>query len=141
MYDHNIEIGPTSDYMILSKGILVIRDDDNHFLSKKDQFKVDIISSAAYDNRKPNKDSYHIMEQRIAKIIRLAARESLKVRGKSALILGAFGCGVFRNDPEQVASIFANVLNEQGFKRYFDCVIFPIYNGHHSVDVFKSKFQ
>lgn len=140
MYDHNIEIGPTSDYMILSKGILVIRDDDNHFLSKKDQFKVDIISSAAYDNRKPNKDSYKIMEQRIAKIIRLAARESLKVRGKSALILGAFGCGVFRNDPEQVASIFANVLNEQGFKRYFDCVIFPIYNGHHSVDVFKSKF-
>ena len=139
MYDHNIEIGPTSDYMILSKGILVIRDDDKHFLSKKDQFKVDIISSAAYDNRKPNKDSYHIMEQRIAKIIRLAARESLKVRGKSALILGAFGCGVFRNDPEQVASIFANVLNEQGFKRYFDCVIFPIYKSHNMIHIFEQN--
>ena len=72
MYEHNLKIGPTSDFMIYSKGVLVIRGDDYHMISQKDQFYVNIISSAAYDNRKPNKESKHIMEQRIAKIIRLA---------------------------------------------------------------------
>lgn len=139
MYEHNIEIGPTSDYMILSKDVLVIRGDDNYMLKRDEQFKVDIISSAAYDNRKPSKDSKKIMEQRISKIIRLAARESSKNSGLSALILGAFGCGVFRNDPNDIASIFADVLNRQGLKKYFDCVIFPIYNGHNSVQLFRSK--
>lgn len=102
---------------------------------------MNIISSAAYDNRKLSKDSHHIMEQRITKIIKLAARESLNDHGKSALILGAFGCGVFKNDPEEIASIFAKMLNNDGFKKYFDWVIFPIYNGHHSVDVFRQKLQ
>ena len=145
MYEHNLEIGPTSDFMIYSKGVLVIRGDDNYFLKKDDQFKVNIISSSAYDNRKPDKNSYEIMKKRIGKIIRLAAKESLEDckshRDKSALILGAFGCGVFKNDPKEIASIFSNLLIDEGFNKYFDCIIFPIYNGHYSVEVFKQKLN
>lgn len=47
------------------------------------------------------------------------------------LILGAWGCGVFKNDPKVVAELFNKVLAE---KRYmFDNIVFPIINDHNSV--------
>lgn len=49
------------------------------------------------------------MKKRIEHIIKVAA-----VNGEKHLVLGAFGCGVFRNDPERVAEIFLNVLFEYG---------------------------
>lgn len=100
---------------------------------------MNIISSAAFDNRTSNKDSYHIMEQRIAKIIRLAAKDILICQGKSALILGAFGCGVLKNDPSEIATIFAHVLNDEKIKEYFDCIIFSMNNEQNNQDVFRSK--
>ena len=69
------------------------------------------------------------MERRIRRIIALAAFKALNDGngGKVALILGAFGCGVFKNDPKVVASIFAKILFDEKMKDFFDCVIFPIY--------------
>ena len=41
------------------------------------------------------------------------------------LILGAFGCGVFKQDPEQVALIFDEFLSTD-FENVFETVIFAI---------------
>lgn len=62
------------------------------------------------------------MERRIRKIVKLAAYKKNNV-----LVLGAFGCGVFNNNPKEVARIFAKVLVNEGLKDYFKLVVFPIY--------------
>lgn len=45
------------------------------------------------------------------------------------LILGAWGCGVFRNDPQIVARVFAELLRSPSeFSTAFDEVVFAIYD-------------
>ena len=110
-----------SDIMIYSPNVLVIRDDD---YKKIEPFKINIISSAAVDNRGRNvRNCEQIMYNRIKKIIMTAASENNEI-----LILGAFGCGVFKNDPYKTAQSFYKVLNDEGFRNQFEKIIFPIYN-------------
>ena len=45
--------------------------------------------------------------------------------GAEILILGAFGCGAFRNDPEAVAAAYRDALAEYG--KYFDEIEFAVY--------------
>jgi len=45
------------------------------------------------------------------------------------LVLGAWGCGVFRNDPEVVAKTFAGLLRTKGkFPDVFRQVVFAVYD-------------
>eukprot|EP00759_Apiculatamorpha_spiralis_P011049 PhF_6_TR18522/c0_g1_i1/m.27057 len=53
------------------------------------------------------------------------------------LVLSAFGCGVFKNPPEQVAEIFSLVLQDYG--GYFKSVTFAVLGS--SYDVFASVFS
>ena len=46
--------------------------------------------------------------------------------GNEVLILGAFGCGAFRNPPEIVAKVFYNVM--QDFLGYFDTIEYAVYH-------------
>ena len=56
------------------------------------------------------------------------------------LILGAFGCGVFGQDPTEVASTFKRLLDYS--KHYFTKVIFAVPKGLHkeNYEAFKSVF-
>ena len=45
--------------------------------------------------------------------------------GAQALVLGAFGCGAFRNDPAVVAQAYANILSE--FRRHFLAIEFAVF--------------
>jgi uncharacterized protein (TIGR02452 family) len=60
------------------------------------------------------------LKRRAGKILALAAR-----RQHRCLVLGAWGCGVFRNDPEVVAGAFSPV-EELGSS--FDPVVFAVYD-------------
>lgn len=42
------------------------------------------------------------------------------------LILGAYGCGVFRNDPDEVAGWWKELLEEEGYGRFFQEVVFAV---------------
>lgn len=46
-----------------------------------------------------------------------------------SLVLGAFGCGVFRLLPEEVSQLFMDVLNEPEFKNKYKRVVFAILEG------------
>jgi uncharacterized protein (TIGR02452 family) len=48
--------------------------------------------------------------------------------GERTLVLGAWGCGVFRNDPVEVAEVFATWLASDRFRGAFDHVTFAIYD-------------
>ncbi len=45
--------------------------------------------------------------------------------GIRTLVLGAFGCGVFKNNPTEVAHMYRSVLDK--YKEHFDLVYFAIY--------------
>lgn len=62
------------------------------------------------------------MAERIKFVLDMAKREKCR-----ELILGAFGCGVFGNDPKVVASLFKDALTNGGrYEGCFDKVIFAI---------------
>jgi uncharacterized protein (TIGR02452 family) len=50
-----------------------------------------------------------VMRSRTAKVLAVA-----RDRGHDALVLGAWGCGVFRNDPAAVAGWFREHLTGEG---------------------------
>ena len=49
-----------------------------------------------------------------------------QLAGCRHLVLGAWGCGVFRNPPATVARLFAEVLKTPEWQSQFDTVVFAI---------------
>ena len=68
-----------------------------------------------------NQELQNIMIQRIKTILNI-----FEVNGCTDLILGAFGCGVFGNDPEFVSAIFHQVIRED-YEGVFQSVTFAIW--------------
>ena len=62
-----------------------------------------------------------IMKGRMRKILALFAHWNC-----TQLILGAYGCGVFRNDPEDVARFWQELLAGEGWGRLFSRITFSI---------------
>jgi uncharacterized protein (TIGR02452 family) len=93
--------------------------------------KVSLITSAAVNTgvvlrQEPNNISLiePLMRQRIQKVLVLAAE-----RGHEVLVLGAWGCGVFQNDPEKVAFWFKEAL-ETRFENCFKRIVFAVYSNN-----------
>jgi uncharacterized protein (TIGR02452 family) len=65
-----------------------------------------------------------VLAARTARVLAVAA-----AHGHRRLVLGAWGCGVFRNDPDVVAEAFARQLaRAQG---HFDHVVFAVLDRQH----------
>lgn len=62
-----------------------------------------------------------VMKERMRLALSLFARE-----GHRVLVLGAYGCGVFRNDPLRVAAWWKELLEAEGYGVYFDEVIYAV---------------
>lgn len=66
----------------------------------------------------------------LGRVLRQRARQVLPVaadRGHRCLVLGAWGCGVFRCDPAEVAEAFATALEDPVLAAAFDRVVFAIW--------------
>ena len=61
-----------------------------------------------------------------------------KHQAQKNLVLGAWGCGVFRNPPEQVAAAFAQSLRQPEFADCFERIVFAIYDRSPGKAVFKA---
>ena len=98
--------------LIYSRDVVFFKDDDGVPLSafvKADVITMPAVNKSALkqtDTATNNKIS-EVMIKRIRYV--LAVSEQHKIH---TLILGAWGCGVFRNDPEEVAGCFRKVLEE-----------------------------
>lgn len=63
------------------------------------------------------------LRQRIDTVLAIA-----RDAGHRTLVLGAWGCGVFRNDPHLVAAAFDDSLRRPAFAGAFDRVVFAVYD-------------
>lgn len=115
-----------SDAMIWSPGCPVFRSDNGALLDEPQL--VSFITSpapnagAAADNRP--EELRHIPEvfrRRSEYVLTLAASQGCK-----RLVLGAWGCGVFRNDPSVVAAAFMGHLRHGAWSGRFERVVFSV---------------
>jgi uncharacterized protein (TIGR02452 family) len=119
--------GLYSDRMIYSPHCPVFRRDDGMLLEQP--YFVDFVTAPAPNagavrQNQPSLDAQieGVLRERAAKLLGLAAHHRCDV-----LVLGAWGCGVFRNDPAMVAGIFRELLGPGGlYWRRFRKVVFAV---------------
>jgi uncharacterized protein (TIGR02452 family) len=54
------------------------------------------------------------------------------LHGHDALVLGAFGCGAFRNPANHIAQLFHEVMEEEEFKNRYKLICFAIIEDHNA---------
>ena len=65
--------------------------------------------------------------------------------GHDSLVLGAFGCGAFKNPPTEIAQLFHEVMEEPEFKNKYRLITFSIIDDHNAnnanLAAFKKEFE
>lgn len=89
----------------------------------KTPYQIGILTAPA-PNAGVYKNSIEIREVLEARIKRILT--AFEHNRHDILILGAYGCGVFRNDPVEVATVFRNSLNSDRFKNSFQQIVFAV---------------
>jgi len=140
-----------TDRCIYTPDIFIIKSDTDfpEILPESKWIKVDVITCAAPNLREhPNNamnpgnskqlkisddELYKIHVQRAEHILTVAAYHTADI-----LILGAFGCGAFHNNPKVVAEAYRETL--KNFNGYFQEIIFAVYcapkNGNENYTTF-----
>ena len=123
-----------TDTMIISQTIF-FRDSKYNLIEKP--IECCVITCPAV-NRKIagyNNTSDLVMKNRMRKIlIEFINHEQTNI------ILGAYGCGVFGNKPEQIALFWKELLEDENLKQYFNHITFSI-KGKQNYNVFKNIFS
>ncbi len=135
-YPHRQSANPLhNDDIIFTPGVQVLKDDDYNMLSQP--FAVDVITCAAPNLRDEPSNKYNtgdgnrcatLSDDALLALHELRARRIMAVAAQNkaeVLILGAFGCGAFCNDPKVVAQAYKNVLPE--FIHHFLTIEFAVY--------------
>ena len=115
-----------SDYMIYSEGVVFFRNDEMEFV---EPYQVDVLTSPAVNvgamlqnNRSELAKVDEAMLKRLDKLLAVFVNKGVK-----HLVLGAWGCGVFRNDPKNVVGYFEHFLKNEGkYAKAFETVRFSV---------------
>ena len=144
-YSYNKSIRTFSDRLIYIPNVLVFKTDNDIFckmLDEKNWYNIDIISCAAH-NQKAYPVKYEKLKEinyiKLKSIIQCAVENNI-----DNLILGAFGCGAFANDPKMISKIFKNILIDEEYYKYFINVHFAIFTMPHemkNLNDFKTTFE
>lgn len=142
-YNRNIKNRFFSDILIYTKNVTVFKDDSDvpQLMPQSEWFQVDVITCAApyianrkYTNKTVLKE---LFKSRIKNIFESAIDNDVDV-----LVLGAFGCGAFKNPPAVVAKAFREVIEEYNYKNCFKHILFAIKRGkNHNADAFMKEFD
>ena len=135
---------------ICTPNVCVFKSDTNfpEPLPKEDWWSVNILTCAAPNLRERPSNMMNpyagneaakitpseletLLTSRIRRIFEVAVSNENEV-----LILGAFGCGAFRNPPEIVARVFNNVM--QDFLCYFETIEYAVYHTEREVENYEA---
>lgn len=116
-----------TDYMIYSPDVLVIRNDNSELLETP--FTVSFVTSPAVNAGAVKRNELNnveritlVQKQRMHYLLSVCAHE-----GYQNLVLGAWGCGVFMNEPRQIADLWYQLLvDDEQFKNRFNQVVFAV---------------
>lgn len=116
------------DEFIYSSSVAFIKD---KYYQDIEQIKCDVITIAA-----PNLNiggNYHKDFSKTDEYVELVKNKmrAMLNSNRTTLILGAWGCGVFKNDPKQIAKLFNDVIAEKNTN--IKHVIFAVINDRNSV--------
>lgn len=127
-----------TDTCIYSPDVVVFKSDTAfpELMPESEWFKVDVLTCAAPNLRKMPRNK---MNQGSASQLKLSDNELLEIHKKrgiqllniavenkiDVLVLGAFGCGAFSNNPRIVAQAYKEILSE--YMGYFKAVNFAVY--------------
>lgn len=139
-----------NDDLLYSPEVYAIKSDTSHpeHLPEDQWYKVDVITCAAPNLReRPSNrmnpdggkqaakiseaDLSVLLKKRIRRIFAAAA-----AGGNEVLILGAFGCGAFRNPPKIVAKAFRKALED--YRDCFETVEFAVFYTQYETENFKA---
>ncbi|MEV0250540.1 TIGR02452 family protein [Nocardia sp. NPDC050712] len=126
-----------SHRVIFSPAVPVIRDEDGALIA--DPYPVAFLTSPAPNAGELRKQSGRPvpvrteLHERAARVLAVAARHGVR-----ELVLGAWGCGVFRNDPAEVAAAFDAALRVHGAA--FERVVFAVW-GREPVTANRTAFE
>ena len=127
-----------TDVCIYSPGVVICKSDESipQRLPEEQFVTVDVITCAAPNLRRSpgnrhNPDASNaanISKQDLLQLHIRRAKHILHVAAANhvdCLVLGAFGCGAFENDPNVVARAYAVAIEE--YRRHFEVIEFAIY--------------
>ena len=107
------------------------------FIDKENVVNCDVITCAAPNLSVYGKDDETYRDALYSRIKFIL--NTCELQGVKTLILGAFGCGVFKNEPKVVATIFKDILTKYSYS--FEKVVFAIPSGNKNLDVFNEVFN
>lgn len=128
-----------NDDIIYTPAVVVFKSDTStpELLPEEEWFKVNVITCAAPNLREKPSNAFNMGDGNTA--VKLTDKELLEIHEKrlrrildvailnenEVVILGAFGCGAFLNDPKIVAAAARNVIKE--YRYAFETIEFAIY--------------
>lgn len=129
MYEYNRSQSSClySDYMIYSPDVLVFRDDNDMLLDNP--YKISFVTSPAVNVGAIKQNTIselglveQTMLQRMDKVLAIFVDNGIE-----NLVLGAWGCGVFQNEPTDIARYFAHfLLNNGKYSKAFKNILFAV---------------
>jgi uncharacterized protein (TIGR02452 family) len=130
-----------TDHIIYSPEVPFFRSDDMELLEQP--VSVSVITAPA-----PNRGEAARRDPDCVPAVRVAlARRSEAIlavaaaHGHRTVVLGAWGCGVFRNDPTEVAAAFHGALLLPRFAGVFARVVFAVSSqSRHIFEIFRAEF-
>jgi uncharacterized protein (TIGR02452 family) len=131
MYEHNRALKTClySDYLIYSPDVPVFRQDNGALLEEPYLaafITAPAVNAAVVRERELTKLPLirPTMLRRLQRVLGVALQH-----GHTHLVLGAWGCGVFGNDPYQIAELFAETLGAGGmFDGCFQHIVYAVYD-------------
>ena len=128
-----------NDDCIYTPGVVVFKSDTDYpqLLPEEKWYSVNVLTCAAPNLReRPSNgmnsgdgdDAVHISREELQALHEKRMRKVLEIawaKGNEVVILGAFGCGAFRNPPSVVAQAMKTVVQEYRMK--FETIEFAVY--------------
>lgn len=130
-----------SDHMIYSPLVPILKAEDGELLDEV--VCAAIITSPAVNagavrkNEEKNADNIvPVMRKRIEKLLALSLHHQ-----HTTLVLGAWGCGVFRNDPGIISELFRDALTGN-FANQFKRIVFAVKTSDENIiEPFRQRFK